>query len=212
MRARRSDDRVDRMGGLSRLWRLGQDRMPEPGRAVNRARIVRLGRERERGAWRHRNVRAAGEREHGAGVAGRVGETYVADDGRDAEKARPSLGAGVEEGEGVVDAGVDVDEQGFGLLRHGGHGGASCAWAGLIPACFRRLFLLAGPAAVKAARAGQTDACGRRRTPAQWRLNGTPKPTHFSPRPELVEGRSMPLTSPPMDHPSSSDEALVCAR
>ena len=43
----------------------------------------------------------------------------VADDRRDAENLRLLVRAGVEQRKRVVDAGVDVDDEGLGDLRHG---------------------------------------------------------------------------------------------
>ena len=44
----------------------------------------------------------------------------VADDRGDAEDLRLFVRAGVEQRQGVVDAGVDVDDEGLGRLGHGG--------------------------------------------------------------------------------------------
>ncbi len=115
----RGDKRIDGMREIAGLGRIGQARIAEPGRAMDGAGVVRLGRERHRRARVHGHVGAAGERQHGAGVAGRVGEAHVADDGRDADERRLRLGARVEEREGVVDAGVDIDEQAIRLMGHG---------------------------------------------------------------------------------------------
>ena len=95
----------------------------------------------------------------------------IADDGRDSEKARPRLGAGVEEGEGVVDAGVDVDEQGFGLMRHGVHSERLSTRGGSVLGGARSAVSRNQPAEVKVGRAGRTDACATRQTAAQWRPN-----------------------------------------
>ena len=60
-----------------------------------------------------------GEGENRARVARRGREGNVADNRRDAEDVRLPIGAGVEEREGVVDAGVDVKDQRLGALSHG---------------------------------------------------------------------------------------------
>ncbi len=77
--------------------------------------------DRRRAARPDGNVGAPGERQHGARVARGLIKIDVAGDGRDADEARAwaGAGAGVEQAERVVDAGVDVDDQG---RRIGGHG------------------------------------------------------------------------------------------
>ena len=58
-------------------------------------------------------------------VARRGRERNVADDGGDAEDLRLFMRAGVEQRQRVVDAGVDVDDEGLGGFGHGGALGLS---------------------------------------------------------------------------------------
>ena len=120
MRARRGDDRIRRMQRMPRLVGRGQDRMAEAGLAVNFARVPHRDRDRRRRARPDGNVRPPRKRENGAGVSRRGRKRNVADDGRDAEDWRLVMGAGVEERERVVDAGVDVDDEGLGRIGHEG--------------------------------------------------------------------------------------------
>ncbi len=101
------------------LFRRRQDRVAKPGLAVNFACVPdRIG-DRRRSARPDGDVRPPREREDRPRVARRGRERHVADHGRDAEDPRLRLGAGIEEREGVVDAGVDVDDERLRLLRHG---------------------------------------------------------------------------------------------
>ena len=98
--------------------RLGQNGVAEPAGAVNDARVLGRVQQRRGAARPDRNVRAPAEREHRAGVARRLGEIDIARDAGDAEDVDRGLGERVEQAEGVVDAGVDVEDDGRGGDGH----------------------------------------------------------------------------------------------
>ena len=83
------------------------------------ARVRHGARERGRRARPDGNIGASRERQHRPRVAGRCVEIDIADDGRHAKDLRRRRGAGVKERERVVDSGVDVDDNGLGMLGHG---------------------------------------------------------------------------------------------
>ena len=117
MRARGGDDGVDSVTRAGLLLGLGQDRMAEAGLAVDLARVPDRDRQRGRRARPDGNVGAPGKRENRPRVARRGGEGDVADDRGDAEDLRLFVRAGVEQRQRVVDAGVDVDDEGLGAAR-----------------------------------------------------------------------------------------------
>ena len=106
------------------LLGLGQDRMAEARLAVDLARVPDRDRQRGRRAGPDGNVGAPGKLENRPRVARRGGERNVADDRGDAEDLRLFVRAGVEQRQRVVDAGVDVDDEGLGRLGHGGARGS----------------------------------------------------------------------------------------
>ena len=85
------------------------------------ARPMGFGRRFERPDERHLlpqgdlDVASPGELEDGAGVLGNLAGRDVAGDAGDREQVRLVRGAGIEERQGVVDAGVDVEDQGDAL-------------------------------------------------------------------------------------------------
>src|SRR6185437_1470433 len=93
--------------------------MAEASLAVHLARVPDRDGKRRRRARPDGDVSASRQREDRPRVARRGNERNVADDGGDAENPRLLMRAGVEEREGVVDAGVDVDDQRLGALRQG---------------------------------------------------------------------------------------------
>ena len=116
MRAGGADDGVDGMRALRALRRLRQHRIAESGLAMNGSRVGGEVGKRGRRPGPHGNIASFRKRQYRAGVArGRL-EADVADDRGHAEEARMRLGAGVEKRERVVDSGVDVDDEKFGLL------------------------------------------------------------------------------------------------
>ena len=98
--------------------RLRQNRMAKAGRAVNFTRVPHRDGDRGRRARPDGNIRSPGKRENRARVARRGRERNVADDRGDAEDVRLVMRAGVEQRERIVDAGVDVEDEGLGELGH----------------------------------------------------------------------------------------------
>ena len=121
VRACRADDRIRGMQRVRRLLRLWQDRMAEAGLAVNLARVPDRNGNRRRRAWPDRDIRTPRKRQNRACVARCGRKRNVADDRGDAEDLRPVMRAGVEQRQRIVDAGVDVDDQGLGVLGHRGN-------------------------------------------------------------------------------------------
>ena len=115
----RGDDGLDRMLDARRLVRLRQDGMPEAAPAVDLARVSHRDRDRGRRARPNRDIAAPGEGENRPRVARRRREGHVADDRGNAEDMRLSMSAGVKQRHRVVDSGVDVDDDGLGVVGHG---------------------------------------------------------------------------------------------
>ena len=100
--------------------REGGRRHPEVGHAVGAVHVPgvdRLLEERARGPDADGDVAAAGGLEHHEGVAHDVGQRGVAADAGHRAQVEPWVQRGEEEGAGVVDAGVDVEDHGE--ARHG---------------------------------------------------------------------------------------------
>ena len=82
------DDRFDGVPRVVLARRIGQDGVAEAARAVHVSRVARIAQDRRGAARPNGNVGAPGQRQHGARVAGRLGQIDVASDGRDADEAR----------------------------------------------------------------------------------------------------------------------------
>ena len=104
----------------ARVGAQGGGRHPEVGHAVvavHVARVDRLLEQGPRGTGAHRHVAAAGGLEHGQGVAHDVGQGCVAADTGHRAQVEARVQRGEQEGTGVVDTRVDVEDHG-----EGGHG------------------------------------------------------------------------------------------
>ena len=115
-------EEVDRRAGVGAQ---GRGRHLEVGHAVGAVHVAgvdRLLEDRPRGTDADRHVAAAGGLEHQQGVAHDVGQRGVAAHAGDRPQVEPRVQRGEEEGAGVVDSGVDVEDHG--KARHGvDHGG-----------------------------------------------------------------------------------------
>ena len=99
----------------ARVGAQGGRRHPEVGHAVvavHVAGVDRLLEQRARGPDAHRHVAAPGGLEHDEGVAHDVGQRGVAADAGDRPQVEAGVQGGEEEGAGVVDTGVDVEDHG----------------------------------------------------------------------------------------------------
>src|SRR5580693_10409572 len=94
--------------------------MAKAGLAVNFARVPRGNGNRGRRARPDWDIRSPRKRQNCACVTRRGRERDVADYGGDAEDSRPVMRAGVEQRKRIVDAGVDVKEEGLSDLGHEG--------------------------------------------------------------------------------------------
>src|SRR5580704_14057913 len=95
--------------------------MAKAGRAVNFTRVLHRVGDRGRRARPDGNIRSSGKRENRSRVASRGRERNVADDCGDAEDSHPIMRAGVEQRKRIVDAGVDVEDEGLSDLGHEGN-------------------------------------------------------------------------------------------
>ena len=95
--------------------------MAKAGLAVNFARVLRGNGDRGRRARPDGDIRSPRKRENSPRVSRRGRERNVADDRGDAEDSHPFMRAGVEKRESVIDAGVDVKDEGLGELGHEGN-------------------------------------------------------------------------------------------
>ena len=80
---------------------------------MNVACVFRLAHDRAHAARPDRNVGASGQRQNRPRIARRAPEIDIAGDRRDAEDVRLRRGAGIEQAERVIDAGVDVENEEF---------------------------------------------------------------------------------------------------
>ncbi len=137
--AQRVDDVVDAVLRLERLLRLRQVGAVEPGRPVDMLGGDQHPAHRPLAAGIDRHLRAAGELDHLQRIPGILGEADIAadrDDAEDVELLR--RGQGEEDRDGVVLAGVGVDDD---LARHGcprSPAAAEAADVGGDPSRFRR--------------------------------------------------------------------------
>ena len=89
----------------------------DAARAVGLGRRAHRSDERGLAAERHLDVLAPGQLEHGAGVLGDLPRVDVAADAGDGDQVCLGRRRRVEQREAVVDAGVDVEDQGRGHRR-----------------------------------------------------------------------------------------------
>ena len=111
----RSSDRDDPVRGvvtLERAARRGQVRVADPARPVRLGRRLERLHERLLAPERHGHVRPTGQGQDGARVLGDAPRVHVPADARHPDELDLGRGTRVQEREGVVDAGVDIEEQG----------------------------------------------------------------------------------------------------
>ena len=111
VRARRRKQGVDGVRRIGRRRRLRQHGAAEAAGAVDVAGVADMAEQRGRGPRPDRDVAAPRQRQHGAGVALGLGQADVAGDRADADEPHVRAAKRVEQREGVVDAGVDVEDQ-----------------------------------------------------------------------------------------------------
>ncbi len=110
------DQPQDAMLGPHRLGRLRQDEIAETTGAMRPLGIQPVRADRPRAAGIDADVGAAGQFDEGAGVARSRGERHVAGDRHQAQHLELGRGQCQQDGDGVVDAGIGVDDD---RARHG---------------------------------------------------------------------------------------------